>query len=234
MALLNDQLSVWEIGFRWAGHDPEGLWVRLPLAVRDNFRVLLSAVLEAHLASDSLSLEKYDGDNREEASLHIRYWLDEVYACISGKRFDRRLLKHAFIGRFDFLDWCERRGAPPPEFWFPPGWRVSYKWPSDDGVEEEGGQSVSGSSELDDKVTPKGLRPGQRACIAAQQIASAIWKDEPTRTIASMCKDELILKYGGGAHYEEDTVRSWVRAVAPPEVSQRRGRPPKKTPVEDD
>lgn len=221
MALLNEELSLWEIGFRWAGHDPDRLWLRLPLTTRDTFRTLMGAILHGHLDCESLSLDKYHGDDREEASLHIRYWLDDVYACIWGKKFNRHLLKHASIDRQAFLEWCERRGVPLPEFWFPNGWNVEYKWSDQEVAVEE-----------NDLTT--GLKPSQKARIAAQQIASAIWKDDPTRTIASVCKDELVLKYGGGAHFVEDTVRSWVKAVAPPEVSQKRGRPPTKNPPGDE
>ena len=220
MALLVDELSAWEIGFRWAGLDPDRLWLRLPLAVRDTFRTLMNAVLHGHLDCESLSLEKYDGDDREEATFYIRYWLDDVHECIWGRKFSRDLLKHASIERQAFLKWCERRAVPLPEFWFPSGWNIEYKWPDQE--------------EPTDSGPTEGLKPSQKARIASQQIAFAIWKDEPTRTIASVCRDELILKYGGGDHYEEETVRSWVKAVAPPAVSQKRGRPPKKNPAEDE
>lgn len=219
MALLSSELSVWEISFRWAGYDPDRLWLRLPLQVRDSFRTLMDAILHGHLDCESLSLDKYYGDDREEASFYIRYWLDDVYACIWGKKFNRSLLKHASIDRQAFLEWCVGRGVPLPEFWFPPGWNVEYKWTDQEAAEE-------------DSDLTTGLKPSQKARIASQQIASVIWKDEPTRTIASVCKDELILKYGGGAHFVEDTVRSWVKSEAPPEVSQKRGRPSTKNPPE--
>lgn len=235
MALLNGELNAWEIAFRWAGLDPDRIWIRLPLGARDNFRTLMHAILHGHLDCESLSLEKYYGDDRVEASLHIRYWLDDVHACIAGQEFDRKLLKHAYIDRSAFQEWCERRNVPLPEFWFPAGWNINYKW-LDEGamVEDEQRPADSRTSSHLEKTDSKGLKPSQKACIASQQIASVLWKDEPTRTIASVCKDELILKFGGGRHYEEETVRSWVKAAAPPEVSQKRGRPSKKNPAGDE
>jgi len=194
----------------------------------------MDAILQGHLNCESLSLEKYHGGDREEASFHIRYWLDDVYACIWGKKFNRSLLKHASIDRQAFLEWCERRGVPLPEFWFPNGWNVEYKWPEEEAVVENDLLVADSRSALHpENPDSSGLKPSQRARIASQQIASAIWKDDPTRTIASVCKDELVLKYGGGAHFVEDTVRSWVKAVAPPEVSRKRGRPPIRNPPED-
>lgn len=235
MALLVAELSVWEIAHRWANYNPDQLRWGVPLPVRDRFRTLMDAILQGHLDCESLSLDKYHGDAREEASLHIRYWLDDVYACIWGKKFDRKLLKHASIDRQAFLEWCERRAIPLPEFWFPKGWNVEYPWPdAETCVESDLLAPESRPSHHAEESDSPGLKPSQRARIASQQIASAIWKDDPTRTIASVCKDDLILKYGGGAHFVEDTVRSWVKAVAPPEVSQRKGRPPKKNPAEDE
>lgn len=48
-----------------------------------------------------------------------------------------------------------------------------------------------------------------------------------------MCKDDLVLKYGGAQYYAEEVVRRWIKDVAPSEVSAKRGRPKKKTPTED-
>ncbi len=77
---------------------------------------------------------------------------------------------------------------------------------------------------LSDKLS---LRQNQEARLCCQRIASKLWQEDKTRTIASVVQDELIQKYGGGAHYEEDTVRKWVREIAPPEVKNRKGRPKK-------
>lgn len=76
------------------------------------------------------------------------------------------------------------------------------------------------------------MRPNQEARIACRQIAKAIWKDEPDRRIDSVVRDELIQKYGGGGFFNDDTVRDWVKVVAPPQVRNRRGRPKKGGEVE--
>lgn len=132
MALLNDSLSVWVIGFRWAGRDPAGWWLRIPLPVRDNFRVLMDAILNAQLSCWNISLEKRPLDNGDAPpELYIRYHLDQINACIEGDKVDRRLLRFAQIERASFQAWCDRRAIPLPEFWFPPGWS-DYRWPGDD------------------------------------------------------------------------------------------------------
>jgi|SRR6185437_13663520 len=218
MAILTETLSVWEIGFRWVGLDQSGLHLRLPLQVRDNFRLMMDAILNGNLVCSTLSLNKWqpeDGD--DERPFFIRHHLADVEACVAGVRFNRKLLRWGAIDRWDFLEWCERQGIPPPEFWFPKGWKLEFESPRED---EDASDEAGSTSEL--------LRPSAQHRIACQEIAKALWKEEPDTTIAAMVKDERIRKWGGAAHYSEDTVRRWLSAVAPASVKEKRGRPPKK------
>ena len=274
MPLLVDNLSVWDISFRLAGHDPRKFRFRIPLEVEDHFRNLMDAILKGELACESITLEKRDFEPFEK-DYSVYRWLDDIYACISGQFYNRKLLRWAQVGRFDFMLWCERMKSPLPEFWFPPGWNLEYDLPEghvhpgfyfhrsnwtpeawdewqkeQDAIEAEKAGSTSqpplDKSELDQSSkTPAPpassspmedaadkMRPNQEARIACQQIAKVIWQHEPDRTIASVVRDDLIQKYGGGSFYVEDTVREWVKAVAPPHVSKRRGAP-RKNKVED-
>lgn len=130
MALvLHDELSVWDIGFRWAGLDPDGLWLRYPLAVKDNFRLLMSAILDAEIICPTLCLDKRPPDSNADANYYIRTHLDDVEACIFGHRYSRKLLKWATLQRMDFREWCSRRDIPFPEFWFPAGWKLEFDCP---------------------------------------------------------------------------------------------------------
>lgn len=228
MALLNDELSVWEIGFRWAGFDPDQFRFRLPLSVRDNFRVLMDAILYMHLECITLDSEKYQGTDADEAKLHIRYWLDEVRACIEGQRYNKKLLKWARLERGEFQRWCQQRSITLPEFWFPPGWALDYEWDVDglivgdvvtDGDVSSGEAITSGS--------PKNLSDVQRITIASKLVAINLWKQHPDMTITSMVKHEVIQKFCGADHYGEEAVRRWLSAVAPPAVKEKRGRPRK-------
>lgn len=197
-----------------------------------------------------------------------------IYLCIQGHRFNRKLLRHAAVDRYDFKLWCERRDIPLPEFWFPPSWKLEYELPEDDihpghwyvrkdwtaedwaawrEVQDKAAAVPSAEAGENSQVvddTPvesrpplnegpppdakakredsaEKLRPNQNARIACQQIASVIWKNEPNRTIASVIKDEVIQKYGGAAPFADETVREWLKHVAPPDVRSRRGRPKK-------
>lgn len=251
MALDADELSIWDIGFRWAGHDPDRYWLRLPLLVRDNFRVLMNAVLNGEIICQTLCLDKLPSGSKAEPKFYIRTHLDAVYDCIHGSRFDRKLLRWALLERRDFLTWCSCRGISAPEFWFPPGWKYGYEhpeelWPglcvrhvepdgdnttvhlSYDWPDRAAPDGVEATVRQSDDVEPLSLRGNQAAKIACQQIARAIWQKEPTRRIADVIRDELIQEYGGAKHYVDDTVRGWISVVAPQGVRENRGRPRKK------
>lgn len=243
MPLVVDQLQLWTIGFKWAGLDPNRLWLRIPTPVRDNFSTLLEAILSEHLDCLTLSSKKYTGDDRLSAMAHIRYWMDDVYAGMGGERYNRKLLKWAILERSSFQDWCERRTIPLPEFWFPPGW-TDYRWPEYDPRSATPGSESFDTPQADDTnsgtehafevpPTPIPAEPPPKE-LRDNQIARVIWKEEPEKTIADMCKDERILKYGGATYFDNVTVRRWIKVVAPAEVSAKRGRPKKKNPTEDE
>lgn len=254
MSLITEDLSVWEIGLRWAGHDPQRLWIRIPLEAKDNFRTLMDAILKGDIACLTIDLEKRHYE-RWEKQFSVYHWIDDIYDCIYGRHFNRKMLRWAQIERFDFKLWCERMNAPLPEFWFPSGWNLEYElpeghippghyyvrkdWTSEDWAawkQEQEAMNAQSSQQPESPSSPspnkmddasEKMRPNQEARIACQQIAKAIWKEQPDRTIASVVKDELIQKYGGGSFYEDATVREWVKVVAPPHVRNRRGAPRK-------
>jgi hypothetical protein len=246
LALISDSLSIWDIGFRWTGLDPDRFYFRLPLLVKDNFRILMQAILEGEILCETLTLAKRPSDSNADPDYYIRSHIDDVYDCIWGKKYNRKLLKWAVIDRNSFRFWCEIRAIPLPEFWFPTGWKYDFEMP-EGGTQalrarhqepSEGGlfslrfepayiDIEDNSSSILDETFPDNLRASKIVSLCCQKIASTIWKDQPDRTIASMVKDELIQKYGGGDHYAEETVRGWIKVVAPLHVKNKRGRPPK-------
>lgn len=132
MVLLSDSLSMWDVGFRWANHDPDSFCLRIPLEVRDNFRNLMDAVLKAELPCVTITLMKPSNDANVAVEDTVYGHLDDIYGCIWGKRHKRKLLQRAEIERYDFKLWCERRGIPLPAFWFAPGWKLEYELPEDE------------------------------------------------------------------------------------------------------
>lgn len=267
MALLHDELTLWEISFRWEARDPSAVWVVIPLDVRDHFRVLMQAILSGELDCLTLSLERWQPEAGGSPEGFIRHYIDQVYECIGGIRFNRKLLRWALIRRADLFEWCEHRGVLAPAFWFPPGvkdfpWdavneqrtaheRLRYLLKKRRELDDSGRPSLpeveteiaqlelqlagegNGEAEEGGKSVGQHLRPVQQARIACTQIAANLWKENPTMPIAQMARHEIVRRYGGASHYNEDTVTGWLRDVAPAEVRGKRGRPPKKTPGND-
>lgn len=274
MPLITEELSVWDIGLRWAGHDPDRFWLRLPLVAKDNFRLLMEAILSGEIICNTLTLAKLPPDSKADPRFYIRTYIDEIYACIHGRRYDRKLLKWASLDRMDFHEWCGCRGITPPEFWFPLGWKLQYDeaqfghpglWvrhvepenesslvhfayeqpyiDADRERDEKNSQSDDVPQSCDQSATDipsnsacdtapqtkneSTLKDCQRIKLACQQIATVIWQQDGSRTIASVVRDDLIQKYGGANFYQEETVREWLKQVAPREVKNRRGRPRK-------
>lgn len=255
MALIAAELSVWDISFRWAGYDPDELWFKYPLAVKDNFRLIMSAIIEGEVICNTLCLDKRPFDSKSDPAYYIRTHSDDVYACIFGKKFNRKLLKWATINRIWFYEWCSRRCIDPPEFWFPKGWKLEYDQPiggypgfamkhmepdnerttvafSFDWPDEEAGDVINFDG--DDDVSSDSLRPSQRAKIASQTIAYNLWKANKGISIADMARCKEILDLGGARPYVYEVVRRWLSEVAPAEVKARKGRPKKNNVTEID
>lgn len=245
MPILVDDLSVWDIGFRMAGRDPRKLYWRIPLEVEDHFRNLIHAIHKGEVFCWTISLEKREY-SKEEREFSIYYWIDDFFACTAGKHINRKLLRWACISRMDFKLWCERMNIPLPEFWFPPGWNLDYEipedalypgygfqmkyWSSEERgayLEEQTAKEKEQHSESPQHKASEKMRPSQEARIACQQIARAIWRKDSNRTIASIVKDDLIQDFGGAKPYAEETVREWIKVVAPQHVRDRRGAPRK-------
>lgn len=255
MALLNDTLTVWEIGHRWAGKDPSWTSLLIPLAARDNFRNMFDAILCLHLTCSTISLEKRTDDDDPHFS-YIRDDLQAVHDIIEGVRFNRKLLKWARVERWAFKEWCEGHAIPLPDFWFPSGWGLEYTWPaprahalsptldaqavradtaSPDGASEatSSDERVAGQTEtLASKANQNNLRSDQRRRVACQEIAANLWKANPALTIAAMVQHDAVQNLGGAKYQVDEVVRRWVAEVAPADVKARRGRP-RKNPTED-
>lgn len=234
---------MWDISFRWAGLDPDRLYFRLPLAVKDNFRLLMEAILSGEILCDTLTLAKLPPGSKADPNYYIRTYLDDVYACIGGYKYNRKLLKWAVIDRYSFKEWCEIRGIPLPDFWFPVGWKDHFEMPEGGTLalharhqepEENGLYSISyqsfntdNNTDEQSEVPQRKVRDNQKIKLSCQQIASVIWKEQPDCTIPSMVKDERVQKYGGASYYEDDTVQRWLKEVAPQTAHRKPGRPRK-------
>lgn len=263
MSLISEELSLWEIAFRWADLDPPRLtsWLPLPLAVRDHFRNIMLAILQGELDCITLSLEKWHPKSDSPPDVHIRHYLDDVESCISDQSYSRRLLMHAILSRDDIAEWCERRGIAKPAFWFPVGWkpfpsefvvelqdrrarfqhlgklwmasqddeeRAELRKEMDEAQRDYEAFKSNGAATASSDLGKEGARPVQRVKISCQQIAQALWKEDPNITVPNMARRDEIKRLGGAASFTEEVVRDWLGDVAPETVPRKPGRPPKK------
>lgn len=110
----------------------------------------------------TISLEKRGDDQEAPHLFYIRDDLEAVNDCIQGIRYPRRLLKWAMVERWAMKNWCERRGIPLPEFWFPPGWNIGYV-----ALYSENGENVPEIEPLDAMVGSPLEPPAQSVPAAA-------------------------------------------------------------------
>jgi hypothetical protein len=245
MPLLVEDLSVWNIAHRWAGYDPDTCRLRHPLLVKDYFKLLISAVLNGELFCETLILAKRPSKSKADPKYYLRTHLDDIYACLAGDRYSRKMLEHAYITRFDFREWCENLSIPPPDFWFPDGWNDSFYmpeggtrafWAQHLEPKEDGGFSIrfdipkeklAGEADGADSLEEGNisLRANQKAKQRAQQFAIKDWKQSPDKTIAQIIRSEEFLCLPDVSHYGESAHRKWVSRVAPINIKGKKGRP---------
>ena len=66
----------------------------------------------------------------------------------------------------------------------------------------------------------------QRSRILCREIASTLWKYNPTMSIEDIRRNEVFLKYGGAAHFSsKNTTRDWIKDLDTRPASERAGRP---------
>lgn len=227
MALLNDQLTVWEIAHRWAGYDLDKIGIHIPLEVRDNFRCMIYAILHGYLECGTLLLERWgtnidpEFDKAVPPEDHIQSHFADVMACINGEEFDEEFLRHAIVERDEMQEWCERMKISLPEFWFPRelDWRYNF-WYGENGAYREKGGTPSEPTNEENK--PRNVAH-HRIKMACQQIAISLWAKHPKLTNKEIAVTQEIQQLGGGSKYELETIQLWLSEIDPRSSSNKRG-----------
>ena len=86
MPLIADELTVWDISFRWADYDPTKFWFRLPLAVKDNSRLLMTAILHGEIICETMTLAKLPSSSKADPRYYLRTYIDGDL-CTAGSEF---------------------------------------------------------------------------------------------------------------------------------------------------
>jgi hypothetical protein len=120
MPLLDKSISIWDIALRWAGRNPKNpiYYLYIPLAAKDNIRLVLGAIGDQELYCADLSARRTIHFPQGTLALHVTEFDD----CLDDYSYSRKFLKQIHVFRWEFARWCDEAGIPFPEFWFPKDW----------------------------------------------------------------------------------------------------------------
>lgn len=226
-----DELSIWDLGLKLGGDDPY-------LSVQDNIRTeskdairFLIRQLENNLLT---GLVRGTGAFTPLDFICV-FDRNEYFQClglnetdhITTGEFDESALRSIFIERSNFLRFCLLNNRAFPDFWgselelgIEMGWMT--RGASEDDTSETEGSSKTTVSNLDK------ILPSTKTAIACQVVAEQLWKMNPDLTIAEMSqRDEIQILCGAQNYQGVNTVRNWIKAIAPLEKRQP-GRPARK------
>lgn len=224
MPLLDDSLTIWEIGIRWAGKNPALLSLRIPTEVKDNFRLVVRAIADGDLYCGTLT---NNIDSTWPKDL-IRYTAEAIEACIDGKRYDRKFLKQHSILRWEFAQWCEKAGIPFPEFWFPPGWITDEPgYPASLRKTAEPKALPSADAKVSPAVPEPQNKPRNNEAIWLQveAAAKAIWAEAGSIPSAEVARRIKAMKGMSGSRFFAESIRKRIAKLAPPDRRGKPGRP---------
>ncbi len=206
MTLLVENISMWEIGFRWHGHSPDWpKWKKIPLEVKDSFKNMTEGMLRKRLIPMNLIMEKPGKNPKQPREFYFYTYIDDIHLINQGIKYERSLLKRIQFERVDFIDWCINENISPPSFWI-----------SNSKINAHKIRIKGGSHNKDYKSKEK-----------CRDIASRLWSENPNLTIKEIIFHDEIQNVRPDKTYTEKTLRGWINDLDPRPSSQKRGRPPK-------
>ena len=146
--------------------------------------------------------------------------------------------------------WCDRHGIPLPEFWFPPGWGLEYKWPEEATGEEVVHDTEPASAESErppesgrtSDASPAGAQEGasgaaqeaqlrgtraldrrQRGRIACEEVAKRYWIRHPGAIVKEVAGSHEVQEIAPGSDFQLEVVQRWLGEVDTRDPTNRRG-----------
>lgn len=218
-------LSLWEIAHRWENLDPDAPLTQTttPLKLRDRLQQLIWNAIH------SLNCFDQHGEHIPEEEL----WITGIRKTRFAKQLDvafgdpfahKDFLKGVFLSQKEVKEVYVGVGEVLPSFWFE-DWEIAESVPRT--APSAPVEAPETHSQVPSVKTR--LRPDQQDKATCQQIARELWAKYPDMTIADMIRrPEIQIEGNGKAYKGRNTLRDWLKAVAPPDVRNRRGRPKKK------
>lgn len=220
MTILAGYLSVWEIAHRWLKADPNKTDPEnLPFVIQDAIRFLCTLVLERRI---SIYYQVYFSSQDSEARgiseleyMSIPETLPEIKQTISDRKYASSALDAIFINRSELFRNSLYNEQPFPDFWL-----------DDDFMRSMGGFSNSEPLPVNKDIKMVTARESFIDKTVCQAIAKTLWDIDKNINITHMAKHPSILNYGGGKKYVgKNTLRDWLREVAPEHIKNNPGRP---------
>ena len=194
------------------------------MEVKDIFRMVVCAIDYGDLYCGSLTREK--DPYWPQSSLKRNQ--EVIEACIDGERYDRKFLKGHDILRWEFAEWCDRKGIPFPEFWFPPGWTTDEPgYPLSLGKATESKAPPSGDANIPPAAPEPGKKPRNNDGIwlDVQIAAKIIWAETGPIPVAQVARRIKTMKQFSGTRFMPESIRKRIAHLAPPEIRGKPGRP---------
>ena len=220
--MLSPYLSVWEIAHRWCNQDPNKTDPEnLSIEIQDKIRFLCRAVLndDIYLLEEIFvsSNDNY-GNVRNEGFMHEIKIIPSAYECsVSERKYNKKALDGYLISQVVLFNFTSHDNHPFPDFWW------------DDSIIIALGGHISESSPSTKEQKVFTARTSVIDKSICQAVAKTLWDIDPNINITKMTQHPSVLNYGGGKNYlGKNTLRDWLREVAPEHIKNKRGRPASK------
>lgn len=229
MPLLDDNLSIWNISFRWSGLNPYSMIYRfyIPNVAKDNIRLLLHAIMSNSLYCKMLQPKVLN----KHATPSDQDYLTKVSNARSDYKYDRYLLKSTTIYRSDFAHWCNRSGIPFPDFWFPKDW-IIHELNEEDWLIHENPE-LKDVFQLNLKEDIAITHPSGKRSITNEDVwkpvtiaAKTIWADKKTLPIAEVVRMIKGMDHLKASAFTESAIRKRIASLSP--IPGKAGRKPSK------
>jgi hypothetical protein len=246
---LDRKMSLWEAANRWTGHDIEVLRYAdtpVPKVVADAAYSLMKGQIngdmnffdedgyEAFSNGETGRAYEFD-DSLEEFPMKQKLFefgavsYDRHEQSVKKQFVDAAHLESVFLQIDQFGLWALKAGAPFPYFCLTESQKeILLKRQK---LENENNQSPEGKLKVNQEIADrfwKRLSHSQRSRLMSRSIASDLWKNDNTLTIAEIERHDAIQNFAGGKHYsDKDTIRNWIKDLDPRDPATKAGRPSK-------
>jgi hypothetical protein len=246
---LDRKMSLWEVANRWTGHDIEVLRYAdtpVPKVVADAAYSLMKGQIhgdmnffdedgyEAFSNGETGRAYEFD-DSLEEFPMKQKLFefgvvsYDRHEQSVKKQFVDAAHLESVFLQIDQFGLWALKAGAPFPYFCLTESQKEMLLKRQQ--LESTEGESTDDKPKVNQEIADrfwKRLSHSQRSRLMSRSIASDLWKNDNTLTIAEIERHDAIQNFAGGKHYsDKDTIRNWIKDLDPRDPATKAGRPSK-------